>query len=88
MKPSTMELNKGHLQTGYMKIVHQRNAVTSLPIIQAHTTPGTFIHSDEWAAYQHVGGIPGIASHSTVNHSLNFVDPGTGTHTQNVVSYW
>ena len=27
-------------------------------------------------------------SHSTVNHSLHFIDPGTGIHTQNVKSYW
>jgi hypothetical protein len=58
---------------GYMEVVQQRDALTLLPIIQAHTAPGTTIHSDQWAAYS-----PGIAAHNTVNHSLNFVDPVTG----------
>ena len=73
---------------GYMEVVQQRDAATLLPIIQAHTAPGTIIHSDEWAAYRQVSGLPTVASHNTVNHSLNLVDPGTGTHTQNVESYW
>jgi hypothetical protein len=68
---------------GYMEVVQQRDALTLLPIIQAHTAPGTTIHSDQWAAYS-----PGIAAHNTVNHSLNFVDPVTGTHTQHIESYW
>ena len=67
-----------------MEIVQQRDATTLLPIIQAHTAPGTIIHSDEWRAYSRVASLANIASHSTVNHSLHFVDPGTGTHTQNI----
>ena len=73
---------------GYMEVVPQRNAATLLPIIQSHIQPGTIIHSDQWRAYNQVNALPNVASHSTVNHSIEFVDPVTGTHTQNVESYW
>ena len=73
---------------GYMEVVPARNAATLLPIIQAHVAPGTIVHSDEWAAYNQVGNLPNVGSYHTVNHSLHFVDPVTGTHTQNVESYW
>ena len=72
---------------GYMEIVQRRGAATLLSIIQAHTAPGT-VHSDEWAAYHRVQQLGNIAAHHTVNHSLHFVDPVSGVHTQNVESYW
>ena len=73
---------------GYMELVPDRTQATLLPaIIQAHTNPGTTIWSDEWAAYRRVAALPNVASHSTVNHSLTFVS-GSGTHTQNIESYW
>lgn len=71
-----------------MQIVPSRDAATLLPIIQNHVAPGTVIHSDQWAAYQAVSALPQVASHSTVNHSVTFVDPVSGTHTQNIESYW
>ena len=73
---------------GYMEIVQQRNAATLLPIIQAHTLPGTVVHSDQWSAYSQVASLQNVASHSTVNHSVEFVNPTTGVHTQHVESYW
>ena len=65
---------------GYMQIVPQRDAATLLPIVQAHTLPGTIIHSDEWAAYRRVASLPNVAQHDTVNNSVEFVNSTTGTH--------
>ena len=71
-----------------MEVVQRRDAGTLLPIIQGHTAPGTIVHSDDWAAYRRVQGLGNVAAHNVVNHSLHFVDPVTGVHTQHVESYW
>ena len=73
---------------GYMKIVPSRMADTLLPIIQAHIHPGTLIHSDQWSAYQQGQSRPNVSSYDTVNHSVEFANSATGTHTQNVELYW
>ena len=73
---------------GFMQIVQARDAATLLPIIQQHVRPGTIIHTDQWRAYNQVSSLPNVTSHSAVNHSINFVDPVNGTHTQHVESYW
>ena len=73
---------------GYKKIVPDRRAATLLPIINTHVAAGTTIYSDQWSAYSQVGSLSNVGSHSRVNHSLHFVDPATGVHTQNIKSYW
>ena len=73
---------------GIMCIVPNRSAQTLLPIIQQHVHCGTVIYSDEWAAYRRVQQLQPVSSHSTINHSLHFVEPATGVHTQNIESYW
>ena len=71
-----------------MQVVHTRDRATLLPIINAHVAPGTIIHSDEWAAYRQVSSLPNVSSHSTVNHSVTFVNPVSGAHTQHIELYW
>ena len=46
---------------GYMEVVTARDARTLLPIIHAHTAPGTTIYSDEWRDYSTVSTIPAVA---------------------------
>jgi hypothetical protein len=71
---------------GFMKIVERRNAQTLLQIVTNVCREGTKIYSDEWRAYN------GLASvgfeHFTVNHSVNFINPENGVHTQHIESYW
>ncbi|KAI8478483.1 hypothetical protein Bbelb_437870 [Branchiostoma belcheri] len=73
---------------GYMQVVERRDAATLLPIIQRSVLPGSTVYSDEWAAYRNVALLPNVAQHHTVNHSLHFVDPVTGIHTQHIEAYW
>ena len=73
---------------GVMCTVPDRTAQTLLPIITRHVRPGSEVHSDQWAAYNSVQQLQPVSAHHTVNHSLHFVDPATGVHTQNIESYW
>lgn len=73
---------------GYFQVVERRDAATLLPIIQRCLLPGTDVHSDDWAAYHRLTGLPNVNAHQVVVHVHNFVDPRTGVHTQEVESAW
>ena len=64
------------------------DATTLLPIINRHIAPGTTVWSDQWAAYNSVASLSNVNRHTTVNHSIEFVNTVTGVHTQNIESYW
>ena len=72
----------------YMQIVPRRDSATLFPIAQSHIYPGTIIHTDQGSMYNRLSTVPGVASHGTVNHSVEFVDSTTGVHTQNIESLW
>ena len=66
--------------------VQRRDKDTLVPIIQSECQKGSVIHSDEWLAYSNLNAIGFI--HKTVNHQRNYVDPGSGAHTQGIESSW
>lgn len=55
-------------------------------IIQENVVPGTIIYTDEWAGYNDLNNLGYV--HSTVNHSVNYVDPETGVNTQLIEATW
>ena len=68
--------------------VPDRTAETLLPLIQEYIAPQSIIHSDCWPAYNEIKSLPEGYKHFTVNHSKNFVDPKTGSHTQTIERMW
>lgn len=71
---------------GWIQLVENRNAQTLLPIIQDWCLPGSIIISDGWSAYNNIRDLG--YEHRVVIHENHFVDPYTGTHTNNVEAYW
>lgn len=66
--------------------VPDRTASTLINIIKEWILPGTTIISDRWRSYRELDN-HGF-DHMTVNHSVNFVDPDTGAHTNNIERLW
>ncbi|PIO56247.1 hypothetical protein TELCIR_22354 [Teladorsagia circumcincta] len=72
----------------FLRLVRRRDASTLLRLIMKYIRPGTTILSDCWRAYSQIAALPNAYRHLQVNHQLNFVDPQSGAHTQNVESLW
>jgi superfamily II DNA helicase RecQ len=70
----------------YMKYVPDRTKKTLIAQIQKLVNINAIVNSDAWASYKQLKKLG--FDHRTVNHSINFVDPQTGAHTQRVESLW
>lgn len=81
-------LSSGEGEIGRIIIipVPDRRADTLIPIIERHVARGSTIVTDEWRAYSSL--CRRGYRHLKVNHSLEFVDGGTGLHTQNIEVEW
>jgi hypothetical protein len=62
------------------------NHDTLMAVIRDWIKPGTTVISDCWGAYRGLGS-QGY-THLTVNHSIQFMDPTTGAHTNTTESTW
>jgi transposase-like protein len=69
-------------------VVPDRSAATLIPIIRQMIKKDSIIVSDGWAAYHGIMNEPGFAAHYVVNHSLHYVDPDTGMHTNACEGNW
>lgn len=70
----------------FVQLVENISSPVLLPIIISVCRNGSIIWSDEWRAYNMLTNLG--FEHHTVNHSLNFVNPISGVHTQNIESLW
>ena len=82
----------------HFEFVRDRTQETIFPILRRAVLPGTLVWSDEYATY--TGGpnrntsqptplaLLGPYDHQWVNHTLHFIDPVTGAHTNSIEGSW
>lgn len=66
--------------------VQERTAAALIGLITERIAPGTIIISDCWRSYNSLSE-EGF-THLKVNHSINFVDPDSGAHTNSIERVW
>ena len=74
-----------------LKPVHSsRSRALLLPLIDENCADGTIFCSDGWKSYIKLSENVSLEDtlHFAVNHTNNYVDPITGTHTQSIEGTW
>lgn len=69
-----------------LSILKKRDKKTLRKKIRKYVSPNSNIFTDKWGGYVDLNRY--FNAHQTVNHSVNFVDPITLTHTQTIESNW
>jgi transposase-like protein len=72
----------------FARIVPNRKVETLGPVIRSFVIPQTTVHTDEHASYISFFNNNTQYLYDNVNHKTNFVNPVTGTHTQNIENLW
>lgn len=65
--------------------VSNRRAETLLNVISTYVNPGSIVYTDCFRSYSNLSD---LFEHYSVNHSINFVDPITGVHTNTIEGTW
>lgn len=71
----------------FLKVIEKRDAETLLNVINAHVKQGSIIYTDGWRGYSMIEPLLNM-QHSVVNHSLHFVNPENGHHTNTIEGTW
>ena len=65
---------------------NKRDGATLIPLINNWILPGSIVYTDEWQGYNTL--VAKGYTHDSVNHSIQFVDPQTGVHTNTQEGLW
>jgi transposase-like protein len=80
-------VERTHTKRVFLVPVTDRSADTLADVIHRHILPGSIVLSDLWKGYNFLQSDENY-THKTVNHSKNFVDPITKTHTNTIEGTW
>ena len=67
----------------FVKVVERRDEEMLADVLGRHILAGSIVHSDCWRGYRNLEQFLDVR-HSTVNHSVGFVDETTGTYTNTI----
>ena len=76
----------GKSQRPILRLVDRRTRQELVPLLCRHVKMGSYIISDEWRSYRVLNDLG--FRHLTVNHSMWYMDPITGNHTQHIERAW